>query len=183
MEAPTPSYSPGIYKQVTSESPIKNYTFFNNLKVRLIIGIIFFTIEIGGFCRFVFGTDMASFTVIPFIVFPSILLLQIFCFLAPPYCFRVTNDKFNRTITFGQKSIFPCLCNCTNKIFKIDDISNFTSARVDAYRITYNIYVNYNNGNASDIVYSATRKGYHPSDDVAINDAVNQFNMILRGEI
>lgn len=180
MEPAATPYTLETYKQVPNENQIKHYTFFSGLKCRIIILIIISIIEIGIFSGVFFGTGGWRDTFIPLIVFPVFLLLEIFFFISIPYCFRVTVDRFNRTISFGHKSLVPCMCDDTSRAFRMDEISNFTLNSFGTYRPTCFVYLNYKNGNPSEMILSS--RGSNPSYN-SLNDAVNQFNMILKGEI
>ena len=57
---------------------------------------------------------------------------------------------------------------------------NFTLNSFGAYRPTCFVYLNYKNGNPSEMILSS--RGSNPSYN-SLNDAVNQLNMILSGEI
>ena len=149
---------------------------------RLIIVMFISIIENGLFSVFYFCTGSWRNTFIPLIVFPLALLIQIIAIISFPYCFRVTVDRFNRTISFCYKSLFPCMCNRTSKVFRMDDILNFTLVSLDGFRNYFIIQLNYKNGNPGEVVYEKLMKGEHPSYNSS-NNAVYQLNMILRGEI
>ena len=74
------------------------------------------------------------------------------------------------------------MCNRTSKVFRMDDILNFTLVSLDGFRNYFIIQLNYKNGNPGEVVYEKLMKGEHPSYNSS-NNAVYQLNMILRGEI
>ena len=120
MEPADSPYTLETYKKVSNEKQIKHYTFFNGLVRRLIIVMFISIIENGLFSVFYFCTGAWRNTFIPLIVFPLVLLIEIIAIISIPYCFRVTVDRFNRTISFCYKSLVPCMCDDTSRAFRME---------------------------------------------------------------